>query len=95
MAFLIVGGIEALIIRLQLARADQRLVSPETYNQIFTMHGVTMILWYASPILSGFGNYLVPLLIGARDMAFPRISRINNWSFPTLRTFSLWKSLLP
>jgi heme/copper-type cytochrome/quinol oxidase subunit 1 len=53
MAFLIVGGIEALIIRLQLARADQNLISPETYNQIFTMHGATMILWYASPILSG------------------------------------------
>jgi cytochrome c oxidase subunit I+III len=65
-AFLIVGGIEALIIRLQLAWADQSLVSPETYNQIFTMHGATMILWYASPILSGFGNFLAPLMIGAR-----------------------------
>ncbi len=81
MVFLIVGGIEALIIRLQLARADQSLVSPETYNQIFTMHGATMILWYASPILSGFGNYLVPLMIGARDMAFPRINAFSYWSF--------------
>jgi cytochrome c oxidase subunit I len=80
-AFLIVGGIEALIIRLQLARADQNLISPETYNQIFTMHGATMILWYASPILSGFGNYLVPLMIGARDMAFPRINAFSYWSF--------------
>src|SRR4051794_22976410 len=59
--FLVIGGLEALLIRLQLARADQRLVTPEQYNQIFTMHGVTMIFWYASPILSGFGNYLVPL----------------------------------
>jgi heme/copper-type cytochrome/quinol oxidase subunit 1 len=80
-AFLIVGGIEALIIRLQLAWADQSLVSPETYNQIFTMHGATMILWYASPILSGFGNFLAPLMIGARDMAFPRVNAFSYWSY--------------
>src|SRR5215472_4630795 len=72
MLFPIVGGVEALIIRLQLARADQRLIGPETYNQIFSMHGITMIFWYASPILSGFANYLIPLMIGERDMAFPR-----------------------
>jgi len=68
MLFLVVGGLEALIMRLQLARADQTLLTPEAYNQIFTMHGITMIFWYASPILSGFGNYLVPLLIGARGL---------------------------
>jgi len=55
MVFLLIGGIEALIMRLQLARPDQSILGPETYNQIFTMHGMTMIFWYASPILSGFG----------------------------------------
>ena len=73
--FLAVGGIEALIMRLQLAAPSQGVLPPETYNQVFTMHGVTMIFWYAQPILSGFGNYLVPLMLGARDMAFPRAGR--------------------
>ncbi len=81
MIFLVVGGVEALIMRLQLARSDQRLLTPEAYNQIFTMHAMTMIFWYASPILSGFSNYLMPLLIGARDMAFPRANAFTYWSF--------------
>jgi cytochrome c oxidase subunit I+III len=80
-AFLVLGGIEALIVRLQLARADQRLVTPEAYDQIFTMHGMTMIFWYALPILSGFGNYLIPLMLGARDMAFPRLNAFSYWVF--------------
>src|SRR5262245_41838432 len=67
--------------RAQLARPDQNLLTPEAYNQIFTMHGVTMIFWYASPILSGFGNYLVPLMIGARDMAFRRLNAFTYWVF--------------
>ena len=67
MAFLIIGGLEALLMRLQLASADRGLLPPEMYDQIFTMHGMTMIFWYAAPILSGFANYFVPLLIGARD----------------------------
>ena len=67
--FLIIGGLEALLIRLQLANSDNTLLSPEAYNQIFTMHGATMTFWYASPILFGFAVYLVPLMIGARDMA--------------------------
>ncbi|HEX6466544.1 MAG TPA: cytochrome c oxidase subunit I [Terriglobales bacterium] len=79
--FLVIGGVEALIMRLQLARADQALITPEMYNQIFTMHGMTMIFWYASPILSGFANYLIPLMIGARDMAFPRLNAFTYWSF--------------
>src|SRR6185437_14582561 len=74
MVFLLIGGVEALIMRVQLARPDQAILSPEMYNQIFTMHGVTMIFWYASPILSGFSVYLIPLIIGARDMAFPRLN---------------------
>src|SRR6185312_1757224 len=79
--FLIIGGVEALIMRVQLARADQTVLSPEVYDQIFTMHGVTMIFWYASPILSGFAIYLIPLMIGARDMAYPRLNAFTYWSF--------------
>jgi len=78
---LAIGGIEALIMRLQLARPDQALLPPEMYDQLFTMHGVTMIFWYASPILSGFSNYLIPLMIGARDMAYPRLNAFSYWSF--------------
>ncbi len=81
MGFLVVGGIEALIMRIQLARSQAGLLTPEEYNQIFTMHALTMILWYASPILSGFANYLIPLMIGARDMAFPRLNAFTYWSF--------------
>src|SRR5262245_38876744 len=79
--FLALGGLEAAVLRAQLARPGQHLVSPEMYNQIFSLHGITMIFWYASPILSGFGNYLVPLLIGARDMAFPRLNAFSYWTF--------------
>jgi cytochrome c oxidase subunit 1/cytochrome c oxidase subunit I+III len=81
MAFLIAGGIEALIMRLQLAQPGMNLLSPETYDQIFTMHGSTMIYWYAAPVLSGFSVYLVPLMIGARDMAFPRANAFSYWTF--------------
>ena len=79
--FLVIGGLEALLMRIQLSRADSSFLSPEAYNQIFTMHGVTMIFWYASPILSGFAVYLVPLMIGARDMAFPRLNAFTYWAF--------------
>jgi cytochrome c oxidase subunit I+III len=80
-AFLIVGGIEAALMRWQLSRSDNNVLSPEAYAQIFTLHGVTMIFWYAAPILAGFGNYLVPMLIGARDMAFPRLNAFTYWTF--------------
>lgn len=79
--FLLIGGIEALVMRLQLMHSDMALLTPEAYNQIFTMHGTTMIFWYASPILSGFAVYLVPLMIGARDMAFPRLNAFTYWTF--------------
>ena len=79
MLFLIVGGVEALVMRLQLAGPERSLLSPEAYNQLFTMHGTTMILWYAAPVLSGFGNYLVPMFIGSRDMAFPRLNAFSYW----------------
>ena len=76
--FLVVGGIEASIMRAQLSVANNHLVSPETFNQMFTMHGTTMIFFAAMPIVFGFANYLMPLMVGARDMAFPRL---NAWSF--------------
>ncbi|MGZ5000365.1 MAG: cbb3-type cytochrome c oxidase subunit I, partial [Methylomonas sp.] len=79
--FLLLGGVEALIIRVQLARPDQTLLTPEQYNQLFTMHGVTMIFLYSLPILSGFSNYLWPLMLGARDMAFPRLNALSYWIF--------------
>jgi cytochrome c oxidase subunit I+III len=79
--FLILGGVEALIMRVQLMRSDQSFLSPEAYDQIFTMHGITMIFWYAAPILSGFANYLIPLMLGARDMAFPRLNAFSYWAF--------------
>src|SRR5487761_627929 len=81
LAFLIIGGLEALLLRLQLAHANGTLLSPEQYDQIFTMHGMTMIFWYASPILSGFAIYLIPLMIGARDLAFPRLNAFTYWTF--------------
>jgi cytochrome c oxidase subunit 1/cytochrome c oxidase subunit I+III len=79
--FLLIGGVEAVLMRLQLIGPERRLLSPEAYNQVFTMHGLTMIMWYAAPILSGFGNYLVPLFIGSRDMAFPRLNAFSYWMF--------------
>ena len=79
--FLTLGGLEALVIRLQLATSNRTLIGPQAYTQLFTMHGVTMIFWYASPILSGFANYLIPLMIGSRDMAFPRLNAFSYWSF--------------
>src|SRR5688500_782084 len=79
--FLLIGGIEALIMRVQLAGPDLTLLTPEQYSQLFTMHGVTMIFLYALPILSGFSNYLWPLLLGSRDMAFPRLNALSYWIF--------------
>lgn len=80
-AFLLIGGVEALLMRLQLASPDAGVLGPEAYNQVFSLHGITMIFWYAAPILSGFSNYLIPLVLGARDMAFPRLNAFTYWSF--------------
>jgi cytochrome c oxidase subunit I len=77
--FFILGGVEALIMRLQLAQPDGTLVDPETYNGLVTMHGTTMIFLFVVPVLAGFGNYMVPLMIGARDMAFPRLNALSFW----------------
>ena len=80
-AFLILGGVEALIFRLQLSWSDRHLLNPEQYDQLFTMHGMTMIFLYAGPVLSGFSNYLWPLLLGARDMALPRLNALSYWIY--------------
>jgi heme/copper-type cytochrome/quinol oxidase subunit 1 len=77
--FFLIGGIEALIMRLQLARPDNTVVSAQTFNELFTMHGTTMVFFVGMPILIGIGNYLVPLMIGARDMAFPRMNAFGFW----------------
>jgi len=77
--FMFMGGVEALVIRLQLAQPDNTLVSAETYNGLVTMHGTTMIFLFVVPLIAGFGNYLVPLMIGARDMAFPRLNALSYW----------------
>jgi cytochrome c oxidase subunit 1 len=67
--FFLVGGIEALLVRTQLAVPNGKVLDPATYNEVFTMHGTTMIFLFVMPMLTGFGNYVVPLMIGARDMA--------------------------
>jgi cytochrome c oxidase subunit I len=79
--FLAIGGIEALAMRLQLAGPDLTLLTPRQYNELFSTHGVTMIFLYALPILSGFSNYLWPLLLGSRDMAFPRLNALSYWVY--------------
>ena len=77
--FFLVGGVEALLMRLQLGSPDNTFLDPTTYNQLFTLHGTTMIFMVIVPIAAGFGNFLVPLMIGARDMAFPRLNMLSWW----------------
>ena len=76
--FFAAGGLMALVIRLQLEHANNQVVSPQAYNQLFTMHGKTMIFLFVVPVMAGFGNYLVPLQIGARDMAFPKLNALSR-----------------
>src|ERR1700694_2432241 len=80
--FFIIGGVMALLIRIQLAEPQNSFLTPQQYNQIFTMHGTTMIFLWIIPVWAGFGNYFVPLMIGARDMAFPRINALSFWLLP-------------
>lgn len=79
--FFCVGGIEALLIRIQLAWPGNTFLSPEMYNQIFTMHGTTMVFLVVVPLLLGLANYLTPLMIGASDMALPRLNAFSFWVF--------------
>ena len=77
--FFMLGGIEALLMRIQLAEPSNTLLSGERYNELLTLHGTTMVFLFVVPVMAGFGNYFVPLMIGARDMAFPRLNALSYW----------------
>src|SRR5579871_6123782 len=77
--FLLIAGLEAVLMRIQLLRPHSGFLPPDTFNQLFTMHGTTMVFFVGMPILIGIGNYIVPLQIGARDMAFPRLNAFGFW----------------
>jgi cytochrome c oxidase subunit 1 len=81
LVFFLAGGVLALLMRAQLATPDEHVVTRNSYNELFTMHGTTMIFLVVVPIWAGLGNYLVPLMIGARDMAFPRLNALSYWLF--------------
>jgi cytochrome c oxidase subunit 1 len=79
--FFIIGGVEALLLRIQLASANSEFLTAGAYNALFTMHGTTMIFLFVMPVGAAFMNYLLPLLIGARDVAFPRLNALSWWIF--------------
>jgi cytochrome c oxidase subunit I len=80
-AFFLIGGVEALLIRVQLAQPDQTFLEPAVYNELFTMHGITMVFLVVMPLSAAFFNYLLPLMIGARDVVFPRLNAFSYWAF--------------
>ncbi len=80
-AFFLIGGLEAIVIRLQLARPNGTIISADTYNQVFTMHGTTMVFLVVMPMAAAFANYMIPLQVGARDVAFPRLNAFGFWCF--------------
>jgi cytochrome c oxidase subunit I+III len=93
-ALFIISGIDGLSMRAQLAKPNQELFTPETFNRIMTMHGTVMIFLFATPLVfGGFGNYLVPLMLGTRDMAFPRLNAFSYWVY-LLATIFLYASLI-
>ena len=79
--FFMVGGVLALLMRAELARPGLQFLAPEQYNQLFTMHGTIMLLFYATPVVFGFANYVLPLQIGAPDVAFPRLNALSYWLY--------------
>ena len=81
MVFFLVGGLEALLIRAQLAGPEGQLLNADQYNQVFTMHGITMVFLFVMPMSAAFFNYMIPLMIGARDVAFPRLNAFSFWAF--------------
>ncbi len=91
--FLVVGGLEAVLMRIQLAVPNNTFLSPEFFNQLFTMHGTTMVFLVGMPIFTGFSNFLVPLMIGAKDVAFPRLNAMSFWMLP-FGAFLLYFSFL-
>jgi cytochrome c oxidase subunit 1 len=91
LVFFVLGGILAVLMRAQLATPNETLLTKSSYNEVLTMHGTTMIFLVVVPILAGFGNYLVPLMIGARDVAFPRLNALSYWLY-LLGGIVLWSS---
>jgi cytochrome c oxidase subunit I len=81
LVFFFLGGVEAGLIRAQLAQAEQSIITQEIYNQVFTMHGLTMVFLVVMPLSAAFFNYLIPLMIGARDVAFPRLNAFSYWAY--------------
>jgi len=81
LVFFVLAGLMALVFRLQLSQANADVLSPERYNELITIHGTAMVFLVAVPFLTGFANYLVPLMIGARDVAFPRLNALSYWLF--------------
>src|SRR4051812_24259198 len=80
-AFLALGGVLAILMRLQLARPEARVLGPDRYNQIFTMHGANMMFLFAVPVMEAVAIYLVPLMVGTRNIAFPRLNAFSYWIF--------------
>src|SRR5438270_12969427 len=80
-AFLALGGVLAILMRLQLAQPEARVLGPDRYNQIFTMHGANMMFLFAVPVMEAMAVYLVPLMLGTRNIAFPRLNACSCWSY--------------
>jgi cytochrome c oxidase subunit I len=91
--FLFLGGLAAVAMRVQLSRAENQLIGPDLYNQLFTMHGMTMMFLFAVPVMEAFAVYLVPLMVGTRNIAFPRLNAFSYWVFLFGGTF-LWISFM-
>src|SRR3954462_14366366 len=87
---LLAGGVEALLMRTQLARPNNGFLSPDKYNQIFTTHGTTMMFLFAVTMMEGMAIYLVPLLVGTRNVAFPRLNAFGYWSYLLGALFLYW-----
>src|SRR3954468_7944823 len=91
--FLCLGGLSAVAMRLQLAQPEAKLLGPDLYNQLFTMHGTTMMFLFAVPVMEAFGVYLVPLMVGTRNIAFPRLNAFSYWVYLFGGLF-LWASFM-
>ena len=81
LVFLALGGILAALMRLQLSGAEQEIIGPDRYNQIFTMHGTTMMFLFAVPVMDAMAIYLIPLMLGTRNLAFPRVNAFSYWMY--------------
>src|SRR6185437_12330327 len=89
--FMMLAGVSAVAMRLQLARPDSRLIGPDLYNQLFTVHGTNMMFLFAVPVMEAFGTYFVPLMVGTRNIAFPRLNAFSYWIYLSGGLF-LWVS---